>query len=92
MNNYQSFSNPVYEPIPTPLTPKYEALFSSQIQNTSNSNENIDQLKQESHQINSVRKSAQFANEIRHSARSTLSEVELRDIVKHKNYVACQIF
>ncbi|CAD8174933.1 unnamed protein product [Paramecium pentaurelia] len=92
MNNYKSFSNPVYEPIQTPLTPKYEALFSSQIQNTTNSNENIDQLKQESNQNNSLRKSAQFANEIRHSARSSLSEVELRNIVKHKKYIACQIF
>ncbi|CAD8077630.1 unnamed protein product [Paramecium primaurelia] len=91
MNKYQSFSNPAYEPIQTPATTKYDVVFSSQIQNT-NSNENIDQLKQESNQNNAIRQSAQFGNEVRHSARSSLSEKELRDIVKHKRYVACQIF
>ncbi|CAD8086227.1 unnamed protein product [Paramecium sonneborni] len=92
MNNYQSFSNPTFEPIQTPVTTKYDVVFSSQIQNTI-PNENIDQFKQDSNQNNALRKSAQFGNQMRYTADgSSLNEKELRNIVKHKRYVACQIF
>ncbi|CAK61543.1 unnamed protein product (macronuclear) [Paramecium tetraurelia] len=93
MNNQTQFTNPVYQPVQTPLMTMYSNIFSSQTPFASSKGINQEPIVTAMDQIIEDRTSAEFGQHSRHiSLNYQIVENDLRKVVEKKNYVACQIF